>query len=107
LKKQDESFKIDYFTDIESLKARTTDVLRSLLHQSEEESIFNLFSQIFRSEGNRMSLDRVQIISPRRVGNFGTMAINQNVIMNPIFRTSWYKLPQNLILYLALYHNFK
>ena len=82
LKKQDESFKIDYFTDIESLKSKIANVLRSLLHQSEEESIFNLFSQIFRGEGNRISLDRVQIISPRRVGNFGTMAINQNVIMN-------------------------
>jgi len=82
LKKQDESFKIDYFTDIESLKGKTADVLRSLLHQSKEESIFNLFGQIFKGEGNKISLDRVQIISPRRVGNFGTMAINQNVIMN-------------------------
>jgi len=82
LKKQDESFKINYFTDIESLKDKTADVLKLLLHQSKEEDLFNLFSQVFKDEGNEMSLDRIQIISPRRVGNFGTMAINQNVVMN-------------------------
>ncbi|MDF2957235.1 MAG: ATPase/5-3 helicase helicase subunit RecD of the DNA repair enzyme RecBCD [Candidatus Alkanophagales archaeon MCA70_species_1] len=82
LKKQDETFKIDYFTDVESIKGKMVDILRSLLHQSKEESIFNLFSRIFKGEQNKISLDRVQIISPRRVGNFGTMAINQNVVMN-------------------------
>jgi len=82
LKKQDESFKIDYFTDVESIKGKMIGILGSISSQSKEESIFNLFSRIFKSKGNKISLDKVQIISPRRVGNFGTMAINQNVVMN-------------------------
>jgi exodeoxyribonuclease V alpha subunit len=81
LKSPDESLEVHYFSDASELKGITTNILGSIGCPSTGKPLFEMFADTFETEGE-LNLDKVQIITPRRIGDFGSMAINQKIILN-------------------------
>ncbi len=87
----DSSLSVRYFTDERSLEGIIKEVLREAGSLAfEDDSAFEAFAHMFEGAdltNHEVNLDRVQIITPRRIGSFGSEAINRKVIMqgNPIF----------------------
>lgn len=78
LRKLDDTVKLYFFENREELKK----IIKSILQQigaSTKSSISEMFSDVFEVNGS-LYLDKVQIICPRRVGDFGSIAINVGVI---------------------------
>lgn len=77
------SLDISYFADASELEAAIAGGLSRIAGRGEGaggESARGLFGRIIEGGGpGGFALDRVQILSPRRVGEFGTAAINQRV----------------------------
>ncbi|MHA1834280.1 MAG: AAA family ATPase, partial [Candidatus Baldrarchaeia archaeon] len=74
----DSSLEVHFFSNIEDLKNIIRRILVQISGHDIGEPIFDMFSNLFEKWG----LERIQIITPRRVGNFGSMALNTRVIMN-------------------------
>jgi len=79
LSEADDTLELCYFTDVYELKNAIKNVLHQIGKPESSESISEMFADIFEN-GGTLSLDKIQIISPRRVGDFGSWAINVNVI---------------------------
>jgi exodeoxyribonuclease V alpha subunit len=78
LSKLDKTIDVFYFKD----RVDLTKIIKNILKQigaSEVDSISEMFSSIFEKDSS-LYLDNVQIICPRRVGDFGSIAINVGVI---------------------------
>jgi exodeoxyribonuclease V alpha subunit len=80
---------IRYFSNIDELKEEIRDILVQILKEESGkssvnvQSIFDLFAEIFELE-DKLNLDKVQILSPRRVGSYGTLSINRNVVLDGV-----------------------
>lgn len=81
LETPDESLEVHYFFDASELRSITANILGSAGCPSTGKPLFEMFADTFETEGEP-NLDKVQIITPRRIGDFGSMAINQKIIMN-------------------------
>ena len=81
LKSIDDTLQVHYFCNNEELKRVITEILESIGCSNSQESLFNMFAKTFECQDS-LNLDKIQIITPRRVGDFGSMAINQKIILN-------------------------
>lgn len=85
LSEPDDSLEVRFFSDAASLESLIREVLlKAGALAFESESAFEVFANLFvgaELTGGEIDLDRVQIITPRRIGSFGSEAINRNVIM--------------------------
>lgn len=86
----DNTLEIKYFKDAQQLR----DILREiLLDISDEEdnmdSLQQIFMNIFEGQGEfeYENLEKVQLICPKRIGKYGTLAINRRVILENLKRT--------------------
>jgi len=79
----DNTFEIKYFNDINELKEILREILLNVSGQNNNKSLRELFIDIFepREQFDYENLEKVQIIAPKRVGKFGTLMINRNVIL--------------------------
>ncbi|MDK2876625.1 MAG: hypothetical protein PWQ22_1035 [Archaeoglobaceae archaeon] len=73
----DKSLEVRYFSKLEELMDHIDKILYSI-GGVKGESVFEKFVEIFESGGS-LNLDKVQIIAPRRVGDYGTLKINSRV----------------------------
>jgi exodeoxyribonuclease V alpha subunit len=78
LSKLDNTVELFYFKDKDELKSILANILRQI-GATATSSLSEMFSNIFEAKGS-LCLDKVQIICPRRVGDFGSIAINIGVI---------------------------
>lgn len=76
-----DNFEVHYFSDDDELKYIIHDILNEINKGGSKSSIFDTFANIFE-RCDPPDLDRVQIITPRRVGKYGSLKINRNIIMN-------------------------
>lgn len=85
LSSSDETFDLEYFGNTEDLKDKLRSILQDISEfQGEEEDLKKTFTSIFQPhEGENVyeNLEKVQIITPKRVGKFGTMGINNRVVL--------------------------
>ena len=77
----DDTFQVHYFSNVEEMKKVTTEILESIGCPSRQEPLFDMFAKTFENQ-EALNLDKIQIITPRRIGDFGSMAINQKIILN-------------------------
>jgi len=70
-----------YFSNLDELKDMTKRILCEVGSSDEKKSIFEMFREVFEND-DELTLDKVQFISPRRVGRFGSWTINRNVVLN-------------------------
>ncbi len=78
---KDDTLETRYYMDEQDLK---NIVLKQLYQVGDgliNDSIFDVFKEIFEM-GGTLNLDSVQILSPRRMGDFGSQAINMNVVLD-------------------------
>lgn len=78
LKVEDKFFKVYYYTE-DGIKSTLREILNSV-HCTNGINLFNCFADIFESEA-KLNLDKVQIITPRRVGYFGSDDLNLRQIL--------------------------
>lgn len=83
LKSPDESLEVHYFSNANDLRNITAGILESVGCPSTGKPLFEMFADTFETDSGP-NLDKVQIITPRRIGDFGSMAINQKIIMNGV-----------------------
>lgn len=81
IKSPDESLEVHYFSNANELRSITARILGNIGCPSTGQSLFEMFADTFETE-DKLNLDKVQIITPRRIGDFGSMAINQKIILN-------------------------
>ncbi|HIP92469.1 MAG TPA: hypothetical protein EYH25_03335, partial [Thermotoga sp.] len=76
---KDDTMEIIKFKDMKDLKRILRKILMEILGvESSDKTLSELFKDIFNREKN---MEFVQILTPRRVGDFGTLSLNLNVIM--------------------------
>jgi exodeoxyribonuclease V alpha subunit len=83
----DDSLEVHYFSDESELKNAVKQILIQAGCKMKDEPLFDMFAEIFETD-DVLNLEKVQVLAPRRVGNFGTMAINRNVVLDGIFSYS-------------------
>jgi len=81
LNRKDDSLEIHYFGNATGLRNVAKQILNQLGCVNTHDSLFEMFVKVFESE-DRLNLDEVQIITPRRIGDFGSMGINRNVVLD-------------------------
>lgn len=74
----DETFEIQYFENEADIRKLITKTLKQISTISDDE-LPKMFGDVF-SDSTTPILDKIQIITPRRVGNFASGFINSNVI---------------------------
>jgi len=77
----DKSLQTKFFMDSNELREHMNEILSEI--GGVGNSVFERFASIFES-GDGLSLDKVQIITPRRTGNYGSLSINSEVVMEGI-----------------------
>lgn len=82
LNKKDSTMELIYFSDRDNLKAELKSLLIKINGASKDGTISELFSRIFEGGGEAPDLEKVQILTPRRVGEFGSWSINMNIVKN-------------------------
>ncbi|MEN3016350.1 MAG: AAA family ATPase [Candidatus Methanosuratincola petrocarbonis] len=85
LNQKDESLERYYFSNSEELRNVIKQILTQAGCQDLSNSLFTMFTDVFEREG-KLNLDRVQIITPRRIGDYGSMGINRNIILDGTIR---------------------
>lgn len=78
LAKNDSTLEIHYFSSDQELKESVRKVLNSI-GKPKAGALSDMFGDIFE-DSTKPVLDRIQIITPRRVGSFGSLFINTNVV---------------------------
>ena len=81
MKGQDKSISLQYYKNREELKTEIKKILQIKELGAKSSDIFDMFVDVYEN-GDELNLDKIQIITPRRIGNFGSMAINKNVVLN-------------------------
>jgi len=84
LESHDVSLEANYFSNTTELKTVMEQILSQIGCKDIDKSLFEMFTDVFESE-EPPNLDKVQIITPRRVGDFGSVAINRNVVLDRVF----------------------
>lgn len=82
LNKKDSTMELIYFSNRDNLKAKLKSLLIKINGTSKDGKISELFSHIFEGDGGAPDLEKVQILTPRRVGEFGSWSINMNIVKN-------------------------
>jgi len=80
INRKDESLEIYYFGNATELREIIKQILTQAGCVNISNSIFDMFTEIFESEG-KLNLDKVQIITPQRIGDYGSMGINRNIVL--------------------------
>lgn len=83
LESLDETVELVFFESNEDLLSQIREILATLLNRSlETKSVRELFIELFEPDGkfDYKNLDKLQVLSPKRVGKFGSMAINFQII---------------------------
>jgi exodeoxyribonuclease V alpha subunit len=80
------NLKVQYFS-CNNIDSQFKDILCGIGSVNKEEDIFEMFGDIFEEKGG-IDLDRVQIITPRRVGDFSSEDLNLRVISKGNFSAS-------------------
>ena len=80
LNRKDESLERHYFGNADELRSVMKQILGQVGCQNVSDSLFTRFIDVFESE-DKLNLDKVQVITPRRIGDFGSMGINRNVVL--------------------------
>lgn len=75
---KDKTFELHYFSNSDDIKNLIKMVLRTI-RSTKDGPLQDMFGDIFE-DNNRPILDKIQIITPRRVGNFGSISLN-HIIM--------------------------
>jgi exodeoxyribonuclease V alpha subunit len=83
---EDEHLELHYFNE-QNIKSVVEGILRSLDPTDQEKSLFERFADIFEKDST-LNLDKIQIITPRRVGNFGSEDINLSLVLDGNFRVN-------------------
>jgi exodeoxyribonuclease V alpha subunit len=78
LDKLDKTVELFYFKDKDELKNIVGNILQQI-GAAKASSLSEMFGDVFEGKDS-LYLDKIQIISPRRVGDFGSVAINIRVI---------------------------
>lgn len=81
LDKSDSSLETQYFADRGELKEITKKVLQECGSKNTNKPIFDMFTEVFK-EKDEIKLNTLQLLSPRRVGRFGTWALNRRIVLN-------------------------
>ncbi len=82
-KSADDTLEINYFRDANDLKEKLRQILLEMSKQKNNESLWKLFGYIFEPDGkfDYNNLEKIQIITPKRVGMFGSIVINRQIIL--------------------------
>ena len=80
----DDSFEVNYFSTKEELQKILKQKLSQTGCKDTNKSLFEMFAEIFDNK-EPADLEKVQIITPRRLGNFGSTYVNKNVVLDRIF----------------------
>ncbi|MGF3573643.1 MAG: ATP-dependent DNA helicase [Candidatus Bathyarchaeia archaeon] len=80
LNRKDEFLERYYFSNSKELRNVIKQILAQIGCQNLSNSLFTMFTDVFESE-DKLNLDKVQIITPRRIGDYGSMGINRNVVL--------------------------
>ena len=83
---EDEHFGLHYFTE-QNIKFVMKEILCSIDSTDQEMSLFEIFAAIFE-RNNTLNLDKIQIITPRRVGSFGSEDLNLSLVLDGNFRVN-------------------
>lgn len=84
LNSSDDTFQTHYFSNADELRTKTANILEEIGCPSTEKPLFDLLADTFENEQG-LNLDKIQIITPRRIGDYGSMAMNQKIILNGKF----------------------
>jgi len=79
----DDSLEVQYFSDPEELRRAIQRILGEIGCSNDDKSLFEMFVDTFET-GGTLNLDKVQILTPRRVGDFGSVGINRRIVMGGI-----------------------
>jgi len=82
-KSADDTLKISYFRDANDLKEKLKQILLKVSKQKNNESLWELFSYVFEPKGkfDYDNIEKIQIITPKRVGKFGGTVVNREIIL--------------------------
>ncbi len=83
LKRKDANFELKYFNE-DNMERVIKEILQNIRPMNDDSTLFEMFSNIFEEDGE-IDIDKVQIITPRRVGKFGSEGINLHLIMDGNF----------------------
>jgi len=87
IQKSDASLETAYFEDEPQLKTILQNILNKIGTPIREMPLSDMFADTYETNTG-LELDRIQILTPRRVGDFGSLAINVNVIRDGNSRMS-------------------
>ncbi len=82
-KSSDDTLEIIYFKDVKDLEEKLKQILLNLAKRKNNENLWKLFGNFFEPNGkfDYSNLEKIQIITPKRVGKFGSIAINRKIIL--------------------------
>lgn len=85
-KSADDTLEISYFRDANDLKNKLKQIIFEIDGQEQKndtESLWELFTHIFEPNGkfNYNNLEKIQIITPKRVGKFGSTVVNREIVL--------------------------
>jgi exodeoxyribonuclease V alpha subunit len=81
LNRKDESLEKYYFGSVDELRNVIKQILAQVGCKPSSKSIFDMFTEVFKSTDG-LNLDKVQIITPQRIGDYGSMGINRNIVLD-------------------------
>ncbi len=83
VKSADDTLEISYFRNADDLKDKLKQILLIITGQKNNESLWKIFGNVFEPNGNFEydNLEKIQIITPKRVGRFGSTRINREIIL--------------------------
>lgn len=100
LKVKDEFFELKYFNE-HDIKEKLKQILCEIDIVDDSQNLFGMFADIIE-KGGEFNLNKVQIITPRRVGRFGSEDLNFSYILDGNYRA---KAGTKLICEQNMYHN--
>ena len=83
IESQDETLEISYFKDIEDLVEKLRQILKDITKEEIDTNLWKMFCDVFEPDGefDYDNLEKIQIITPKRVGKFGSIAINREIVL--------------------------
>lgn len=81
LEQTDDTLRLSYFNNLNELADKTQTILDEIDPVQNDSSIFERYANIFEQD-YPPPLSKVQVLSPRRVGFYGTWTFNKSIVMN-------------------------
>ena len=76
---EDKTLSVQFFNNGNQLKEKIKTILLEISNAKPDNNLSNMFAQALEDKGE-LNLEKIQIITPRRVGSFGSWIINMNLI---------------------------